>query len=56
MTATHLRASATLANDRTETPNYALGNSALGRVLIASTAKGVASILIGDDPHALMRS
>jgi hypothetical protein len=55
MTATHLRASATLANDRTETPNYALGNSALGP-LIASTAKGVASILIGDDPHALMRS
>jgi AraC family transcriptional regulator of adaptative response/methylated-DNA-[protein]-cysteine methyltransferase len=37
-----------------ETLHYAIGESALGSVLVASSAKGVASILIGDDPTALI--
>lgn len=34
--------------------NYSAGNSTLGHVLVASSAKGVASILIGDDPRFLV--
>jgi AraC family transcriptional regulator, regulatory protein of adaptative response / methylated-DNA-[protein]-cysteine methyltransferase len=42
------------ADDPRETLRYAIGDSALGRVLVASSVKGVASILIGDDPAALI--
>jgi AraC family transcriptional regulator of adaptative response/methylated-DNA-[protein]-cysteine methyltransferase len=35
---------------------FALGQSALGAILVASSRKGVASILLGDDPDALVRS
>ncbi|HEV7307860.1 bifunctional DNA-binding transcriptional regulator/O6-methylguanine-DNA methyltransferase Ada [Ensifer sp.] len=34
---------------------FAVGQSSLGAVLVASSAKGVASILLGDDPDALVR-
>ena len=34
---------------------FAVGQSSLGAILVASSAKGVASILIGDDPDALVR-
>ena len=33
---------------------FAIGESSLGAILVASSAKGVASILIGDDPNALV--
>jgi AraC family transcriptional regulator of adaptative response/methylated-DNA-[protein]-cysteine methyltransferase len=42
------------ASDRPETLRYATGQSVLGRVLVASSAKGVASILIGDDDDGLI--
>ena len=32
---------------------FAIGQSSLGAILVASSAKGVASVLIGDDPAAL---
>jgi AraC family transcriptional regulator of adaptative response/methylated-DNA-[protein]-cysteine methyltransferase len=34
---------------------FAVGQSSLGAILVASSDKGVASILIGDDPDALVR-
>lgn len=34
---------------------FAIGESTLGPILVASSAKGVAAILIGDDPDALAR-
>jgi AraC family transcriptional regulator of adaptative response/methylated-DNA-[protein]-cysteine methyltransferase len=34
---------------------FAVGQSSLGAILVASSAKGVASILLGDDPDALVR-
>jgi AraC family transcriptional regulator, regulatory protein of adaptative response / methylated-DNA-[protein]-cysteine methyltransferase len=34
---------------------FAVGQSGLGAILVASSAKGVASILLGDDPEALVR-
>ena len=33
---------------------FAIGESSLGAILVASSGKGVASILIGDDPNALV--
>jgi AraC family transcriptional regulator of adaptative response/methylated-DNA-[protein]-cysteine methyltransferase len=38
-----------------ETLRFAVGQSALGAVLVAASAKGVAAILLGDDPAALVR-
>ena len=35
---------------------FAVGQSSLGPILVASSVKGVAAILIGDDPDALVRS
>jgi AraC family transcriptional regulator of adaptative response/methylated-DNA-[protein]-cysteine methyltransferase len=55
ITTAQTRLSTTPANDRYETLCYAIGNSMLGTVLVASSAKGVASILIGDDPFALIK-
>jgi AraC family transcriptional regulator of adaptative response/methylated-DNA-[protein]-cysteine methyltransferase len=34
---------------------FAVGQSSLGAILVASSDKGVASILIGDDPDGLVR-
>jgi AraC family transcriptional regulator of adaptative response/methylated-DNA-[protein]-cysteine methyltransferase len=34
---------------------FAVGQSSLGAILVASSAQGVAAILIGDDPEALVR-
>ena len=34
---------------------FAIGESSLGAILVASSEKGVASILIGDDPNALVQ-
>jgi AraC family transcriptional regulator of adaptative response/methylated-DNA-[protein]-cysteine methyltransferase len=34
---------------------FAVGQSSLGAILVASSTKGVAAILIGDDPDALLR-
>ena len=34
---------------------FAVGQASLGAVLVAATDKGVAAILIGDDPEALVR-
>jgi AraC family transcriptional regulator of adaptative response/methylated-DNA-[protein]-cysteine methyltransferase len=34
---------------------FAIGQCSLGAILVASTAKGVAAILLGDDPEALAR-
>lgn len=38
-----------------EVLRFAVGQSSLGAILIASSDKGVASILLGDDPEALVR-
>ena len=54
ITTTQTRLSTTPANDPHETLCYAIGDSMLGTVLVASSAKGVASILIGDDPAVLI--
>lgn len=35
---------------------FAVGQSSLGAILVASSVKGVAAILMGDDPEALLRS
>jgi AraC family transcriptional regulator of adaptative response/methylated-DNA-[protein]-cysteine methyltransferase len=35
---------------------FAVGQSSLGGILVASSHKGVAAILMGDDPEALVRS
>lgn len=35
---------------------FAVGQSSLGAILVASSVKGVAAILMGDDPEALVRS
>jgi len=34
---------------------FAVGQSSLGEILVASSRKGVAAILLGDDPEALVR-
>jgi AraC family transcriptional regulator of adaptative response/methylated-DNA-[protein]-cysteine methyltransferase len=38
-----------------EALRFAVGQSSLGAILVASSDKGVAAILIGDDPDALVR-
>jgi AraC family transcriptional regulator of adaptative response/methylated-DNA-[protein]-cysteine methyltransferase len=38
------------------TIRFAVGESSLGAVLVAATEKGVAAIMLGDDPDALMRA
>jgi AraC family transcriptional regulator of adaptative response/methylated-DNA-[protein]-cysteine methyltransferase len=38
-----------------ENIRFAVGQSSLGAVLVASSARGVAAILIGDDPDVLVR-
>lgn len=38
-----------------ETLRFAIGQSSLGAILVASSDKGVAAILIADDPEALIR-
>src|SRR5262249_824738 len=35
---------------------FAVGQCSLGAILVASSQKGVASILLGDDPDALVRN
>lgn len=35
---------------------FAVGQSSLGAILVASSAKGVVSIMLGDDPDALLRA
>ena len=38
-----------------ETIRFAVGECSLGSILVAATAKGVCTILLGDDPAALTR-
>lgn len=38
-----------------ETLRFALGQTSLGAVLVAATARGIAAITLGDDPEALLR-
>ncbi|HVV42747.1 MAG TPA: bifunctional DNA-binding transcriptional regulator/O6-methylguanine-DNA methyltransferase Ada [Nitrobacter sp.] len=38
-----------------ETIRFALGQCSLGGLLVAATEKGIASIMLGDDPDALLR-
>jgi AraC family transcriptional regulator of adaptative response/methylated-DNA-[protein]-cysteine methyltransferase len=38
-----------------EALRFAIGAGSLGAVLVASSAKGIAAILLGDDPQALIR-
>jgi len=54
MTTKQSRASSAPPNDWREVLCYAFGNSALGNVLVAFSPKGVASILIGDEPATLI--
>src|SRR5271169_4886766 len=54
MTSSQCRPSTAPANDLHETLSYAIGNSVLGSVLVATSGKGVASILIGDDQASLI--
>ncbi|WP_407352530.1 bifunctional DNA-binding transcriptional regulator/O6-methylguanine-DNA methyltransferase Ada [Luteimonas sp. R10] len=39
-----------------ETIRFAVGQCSLGAILVASSAKGIAAILLGDDPDALLCS
>ena len=43
------------AGGRDEEIRFAVGQSSLGAILVASSAKGVVAILIGDDPERLAR-
>ncbi|WP_032917072.1 bifunctional DNA-binding transcriptional regulator/O6-methylguanine-DNA methyltransferase Ada [Mesorhizobium erdmanii] len=43
------------AGGANEDIRFAVGQSSLGAILVASSRKGVASILLGDDPDALVR-
>ncbi|MFO1144772.1 MAG: bifunctional DNA-binding transcriptional regulator/O6-methylguanine-DNA methyltransferase Ada [Amaricoccus sp.] len=43
------------AGGANEEIRFAVGQSYLGAILVASSAKGVAAILLGDDPDALVR-
>jgi AraC family transcriptional regulator of adaptative response/methylated-DNA-[protein]-cysteine methyltransferase len=44
------------AGGANEEIKFAVGQTSLGAILVASSKKGVASILLGDDPDALVRS
>jgi AraC family transcriptional regulator of adaptative response/methylated-DNA-[protein]-cysteine methyltransferase len=50
MTPSHYR-----AGGANEDIRFAVGESSLGAILVASSERGVASILIGDDPNKLVR-
>ena len=43
------------AGGRDEALRFAVGQTSLGALLVASSDKGVAAILLGDDPEALVR-
>jgi AraC family transcriptional regulator of adaptative response/methylated-DNA-[protein]-cysteine methyltransferase len=43
------------ADGAREEIRFAVGQTSLGAILVASSAKGIASILLGDDPDALVR-
>jgi AraC family transcriptional regulator of adaptative response/methylated-DNA-[protein]-cysteine methyltransferase len=43
------------AGGTNEVLHFAVGQCSLGAILVASSAKGVAAILLGDDPEALLR-
>lgn len=43
-----------LNESRPHAIDYAIGDSSLGRVLVAQSARGVVAILLGDDPAALV--
>jgi len=43
------------AGGTNEEIRFAVGQTSLGAILVASSGKGVASILLGDDPDALVR-
>jgi AraC family transcriptional regulator of adaptative response/methylated-DNA-[protein]-cysteine methyltransferase len=51
MTPAHYR-----AGGANEEIRFAVGQSCLGAILVASSAKGVAAILLGDDPDELVRN
>jgi AraC family transcriptional regulator of adaptative response/methylated-DNA-[protein]-cysteine methyltransferase len=44
------------AGGQNEEIRFAIGQSSLGAILVASSDKGVASILIGDDPNTLVEN
>ena len=44
------------AGGRNEEIKFAVGQTSLGAILVASTKKGVAAILLGDDPEELLRN
>jgi AraC family transcriptional regulator of adaptative response/methylated-DNA-[protein]-cysteine methyltransferase len=44
------------AGGANEEIKFAVGQTSLGAILVASSAKGVASILLGDDPEELVRN
>lgn len=44
------------AGGTNEEIKFAVGQTSLGAILVASSAKGVASILLGDDPDQLVRN
>jgi AraC family transcriptional regulator of adaptative response/methylated-DNA-[protein]-cysteine methyltransferase len=44
------------AGGRNEEIKFAVGQTSLGAILVASSAKGVAAILLGDDPDELLRN
>src|SRR6202042_3267125 len=44
------------AGGANEEIKFAVGQTSLGAILVASSTKGVASILLGDDPDELVRN
>jgi AraC family transcriptional regulator of adaptative response/methylated-DNA-[protein]-cysteine methyltransferase len=51
MTPSHYR-----AGGRNEQIKFAVGQTSLGAILVASSKKGVAAVLLGDDPDKLVRN
>lgn len=44
------------AGGKNEEIKFAVGQTSLGAILVASSKKGVVAILLGDDPHKLVRN
>jgi AraC family transcriptional regulator of adaptative response/methylated-DNA-[protein]-cysteine methyltransferase len=63
MTASHIRTSKSTTpsvsirtGSAAEEIRFAVGHTSLGAILVASSTKGLASILLGDDPDELVRN
>jgi AraC family transcriptional regulator, regulatory protein of adaptative response / methylated-DNA-[protein]-cysteine methyltransferase len=54
MTTAHCKSGSASGGARTSV-TYVVGSCSLGAILVAATATGIAAVLLGDDPEALLR-